>query len=467
METICNGSNIGFMLLPVVVLALLIVYFSSPLNQNSTNTVGYFSSFSTSNTVYTKASELVFESSQPSPSQPHQLPTQIKRGREKIEDGLARARAAILDAARMRNYTSYKEGTYIPKGVIYRNPYAFHQSHTEMEKRFKIWVYKEGERPLVHGGPLNNIYGVEGQFLDEMEHGKSPFAASHPDEAHMFLLPISVAYIISYVYKPLVTYSRDQLQRLVQDYVSVVADKYHYWNRSKGADHFLVSCHDWAPDISGANPDLYRNFIRVLCNANTSERFEPQRDVSIPEINIPKGKLGPPHKGLPPSKRSIFAFFAGGAHGYIRKVLLENWKDKDDEIQVHEYLDRKGTDYFELMGKSKFCLCPSGYEVASPRVVAAIQLGCVPVTISDNYTLPFSDVLDWSKFSVHIPSEKIPEIKTILKKISSQRYLIMQMRVKQVQRHFELNRPARPYDLLHMLLHSVWLRRLNVKVPYR
>jgi xylogalacturonan beta-1,3-xylosyltransferase len=76
METICNGSNVGFMLLPVVVFASLIVDFGSPLNQN-TNTVGYFSSFSTSNTVYTKANELVFESSQPSPSQPHQLPTQV------------------------------------------------------------------------------------------------------------------------------------------------------------------------------------------------------------------------------------------------------------------------------------------------------------------------------------------------------------------------------------------------------
>ncbi|XP_034893226.1 probable glycosyltransferase At5g20260 isoform X1 [Populus alba] len=395
--------------------------------------------------------------------------TKIKTGFERIEDGLARARDAILRAIRSRNSSSYKKGSYIPRGVIYRNQYAFHQSHTEMEKRFKIWVYKDGELPVLHGGPVNNIYSVEGQFLDEIERGKSHFIARHPDEAHAFLLPLSVAYIMHYVYKPRVTFSRHQLQTLVTDYVRVIADKYSYWNRTNGADHFSISCHDWGPDISRANPELFKYFIRALCNANTSEGFQPRRDVSVPEIFLHVGKLGLPREGAqPPSKRPILAFFAGGAHGRIRKVLLKRWKDKDDEIQVHEYVTQRKKNnnlYFKLMGQSKFCLCPSGHEVASPRVVTAIQLGCVPVIISDNYSLPFSDVLDWSKFSVDIPSEKIQGIKTILKGISHKRYLTMQRRVIQAQRHFTLNRPAKPYDMIHMILHSIWLRRLNHRMP--
>ena len=46
---------------------------------------------------------------------------------KQIEKGLARARAAIREAIRTRNYTSGKEETFIPRGDVYRNPYAFHQ----------------------------------------------------------------------------------------------------------------------------------------------------------------------------------------------------------------------------------------------------------------------------------------------------------------------------------------------------
>lgn len=379
---------------------------------------------------------------------------------ERVEAGLRRARSAIREA-KIGNRTP--DPDYIPNGPIYWNANAFHRSYLEMEKQLKVYVYDEGEPPLFHNGPCKSIYSMEGNFIHKMEMD-SHFRTKDPEKAHLFFLPFSVAMLVRFVYVR-DSYDLGPIKQTVIDYVNVVSTKYPYWNRSLGADHFMLACHDWGPETSFSIPYLHKNSIRVLCNANTSEGFNPSKDVSFPEINLLTGSTDSFIGGPSPSHRTLLAFFAGGLHGPIRPILLEHWENKDEDVKVHKYLP-KGVSYYEMMRKSKYCLCPSGYEVASPRVVEALYTGCVPVLISDHYVPPFSDVLNWKSFSVEVPVREIPNLKRILMDISPRQYIRMQRRGIQARRHFEVNSPPKRYDVFHMILHSLWLRRLNFRVHH-
>ncbi|KAK9210909.1 hypothetical protein WN943_000282 [Citrus x changshan-huyou] len=385
---------------------------------------------------------------------------------EQLKQGLARARASIRKAASTRNVTSIiKNGVdFVPSAAIYRNPGAFYQSYVEMEKRFKVYVYREGELPITHYGPCKDIYTIEGRFMSEIEHGAKRFRTSDPHRAHVYYLPFSVAWMVKYLYKPL-TYDLTPLKQFVADYVKVVSSKYPFWNRTCGADHFMLACHDWGPHVSKGNSHLYNNSIRVLCNANTSEGFNPQKDVTLPEIHLYGGYVSPKLLSPPPfnAPRPYLAFFAGGLHGTIRSILLQHWKGHDKDLIVFEYLP-KDQDYYSFMLKSKFCLCPSGYEVASPRIVESIYAQCVPVILSQNYVLPFSDVLRWEAFSIQVDVSEIPRLKEVLMAVPEEKYKRLKENLKAVRRHFELNQPAKRFDVFHMILHSIWLRRLNMRL---
>ncbi|CAA2973675.1 probable glycosyltransferase At5g03795 [Olea europaea subsp. europaea] len=377
---------------------------------------------------------------------------------EQLEAGLAQSRSAIKEA-RHKNET-FDDPDYVPRGPMYLNPGAFQRSYLEMEKKFKIYVYEDGEPPVFHYSSMEGILGIEGILINHIEISK--FRTKNPEKAHVYFLPISVLSIAHYVY---LRHNRawTPLQNVALDYVNHIAGKYPYWNRSLGHDHFMLACHDWAPTISHAVPYLYKNSIRVLCNANTSEGFNLSKDVSLPEIYLPGGNMDGLIGGPPPSKRSILVFYSGGIHGYIREILMKEWKNKDPDVQIHEYLP-ESMSYYDMFRKSRYCICPSGWEVASPRMVEGLYTGCVPVLLKDHYAKPFSDVLDWSTFSVDVAVKDIPNLKKILTAIPQEQYIKMQRAGILVRRHFEVNIPPKRYDVFHMILHSIWLRRLNIQV---
>ncbi|TVU41248.1 hypothetical protein EJB05_14751 [Eragrostis curvula] len=389
---------------------------------------------------------------------------------ERLERGLAKARSAIMEAIQNRdNRPPLVDKDYVPVGPIYRNAYAFHRSYLEMEKVLKVYVYEEGEPPVFHDGPCRSIYSTEGRFIYNMEMD-TRMRTRDPDLAHIFFLPFSVVKMVKTIYEP-DSHDMGPIKRTISDYIGVLSGKYPYWNRSLGADHFMLSCHDWGPYVSSGNEHLFSNSIRVLCNANKSEGFNPSKDVSLPEINLRTDAVDRQVGGPSASHRPILAFFADGNHGPVRPVLFEHWKGRTEEhpdVQVSEYLPR-GVSYTEQMRRSRFCLCPGGYEVASPRLAEAIYLECVPVVVDDgDYALPFADVLNWDAFSLRLRVADVPRLREVLAAVSPRQYIRMQRRVRAVRRHFMVHGgPPRRYDAFHMILHSVWLRRLNVRIAVR
>ncbi|CAN6456629.1 unnamed protein product [Victoria cruziana] len=387
----------------------------------------------------------------------HSDNSNIKRLRiSPLYEELLNAKGEIYGAPPVENV----RGLYAP---LFRNISMFKRSYELMEKIFKVYIYKDGKAPVFHKPYVRGIYASEGWFMKLMETSKH-FAASDPSKAHMFYLPYSALKLRSATNTTGATRQKF-LALYLKNYISMLAAKYPFWNRTHGADHFLVACHDWGPQETRLHGELKSNAIKALCNANPSKGiFKLGRDVSLPTTYIRSGQ--DPLKdvgGKPASERQILAFFAGQMHGRVRPVMLQHWeKDTDMKIQG-EMPDRiqSKESYRENMKSSKYCICPGGYEVNSPRVVEAIYYECVPVVVSDDYVLPFDEVLNWDAFAVILREKDIPRLKEILLSIPDYRYRMLQLGVRRVQKHFLWHATPVKYDIFHMILHSVWFSRLR------
>ena len=67
-------------------------------------------------------------------------------------------------------------------------------------------------------------------------------------------------------------------------------------------------------------------------------------------------------------------------------------------------VDQYGTQYetMDILSKSKFCLVAREKygKLATPLLMASLHAGCIPIILIDNLVLPFSEVLDWKRFSI-------------------------------------------------------------------
>jgi len=121
--------------------------------------------------------------------------------------------------------------------------------------------------------------------------------------------------------------------------------------------------------------------------------------------------------------KTILCSFVGSLTHPIRKQLINDWKDHPQFIfaaqnWVPNIPEKNLTIFKTLTAKSKFTLCPRGYGKSSFRLYEAMQLGSVPVYVSDSHYLPWSDEIDWSEFCVLIKPDQIDDLYPILSSYS-------------------------------------------------
>lgn len=332
----------------------------------------------------------------------------------------------------------------------------FNRTYAEMEQKFKVYIYPDGDPKTFYQTPrkLTGKYASEGYFFQNIR--ESRFRTDNPEEAHLFFIPISCHKMRGK------GTSYENMTIIVQNYVESLARKYPYWNRTLGADHFVVTCHDVGVRATEGLPLLVKNAIRVVCSPSYDVGYIPHKDVALPQVLQP---FALPGGGNDIQNRTILGFWAGHRNSRIRVILARLWEN-DTELAISN--NRISRAIGELVYQkqfyiSKFCICPGGSQVNSARIADSIHYGCVPVILSDYYDLPFNDVLDWRKFALVLKEHDVYHLKDILKSITMEQFTALHTGLVQVQKHFEWHSPPIKYDAFHMVMYDIWLRHYTVK----
>lgn len=96
---------------------------------------------------------------------------------------------------------------------------------------------------------------------------------------------------------------------------------------------------------------------------------------------------------------------------------------------------RRG-EYFRMLRRSVFTLCPAGYGRYSYRVGEALEYGSIPVILSDGYILPLSAHLPWEKVCLHIQESEYSDLSKVLESTGTNQISNYQKNINQLKNLF-------------------------------
>lgn len=158
----------------------------------------------------------------------------------------------------------------------------------------------------------------------------------------------------------------------------------------------------------------------ILVPIDNCKIFASSGDFSSPlgknSVYEPIPLLCDPHDGVPKEVREYKVGYVGRDTHPIRTKMNQVLSHLP-QYKFAVNLDHKRTEVFrDILYNSVFALCPRGFGPASFRMYEAIQMQCIPIYISDEFWLPFTDYIEWDKMCLLIKDD---EIETIPEKVDA------------------------------------------------
>ncbi|XP_059446434.1 probable glycosyltransferase At5g03795 [Corylus avellana] len=333
-------------------------------------------------------------------------------------------------------------------GEVFRFPET-RSTYDRMENYLKIYIYRDRDPGAYFQSPreLTGMYGSEAYFFKNIK--ESRFLTTNPLKAHLFFIPISWHQMRTR------GTSYEKMITIVENYVQGLISKYPFWNRTDGANHFFLICHDIGLEVAEGVPVfIKKNLIRLVCPATYETHSLPFRDIPLPPVNQSFSH--------PPGGNDLFHVnslhpWAGIPNSKIRASLEQQWKDVT-ELESERVWNDTAEGYLLLHDKihrTKFCICPHGFPANTALIADSIRYGCIPVIFTNYMDYPFADTLDWKKFSIVLGEDEVIQLKDTLKGIREADFTVMQNNLRKVQKHFQWNSPPLRYDAFNMVLYDL------------
>ena len=141
----------------------------------------------------------------------------------------------------------------------------------------------------------------------------------------------------------------------------------------------------------------------------------PKSPIGLNSKYIPIPLLSDPHVGSQKDVKSCKVGYAGRNDTHsMRKVVIDKLQGLPD-YKFAVNLNHGLTEAFRnIIYDSIFGLAPRGYGPTSFRLYETMQMGAIPIYISDVFWLPFEDVIEWDKAVVLIKENEIDSIPNIV-----------------------------------------------------